>query len=728
MTDAPRRALPGRDPDAGRAILTASAAVIGAALLLGLCYPLIGGRIYQGSDLGAYHFPVRSFYSQCLKNGQSFLWQPNLFCGYYLHGEGQAGMLHPFHLLIYRFLPLDVAFNLEFVSGYLMLYAGMAALLRRWGLPWFAALFGANVFTFSGFTLFHFIHLQAIAIIAHLPWMLLALDAYMGARERRAARWAWLALAFLGASQLLLGYPQYVLFTVIALIAGAARFVGHPGAFARLFAVGAALFTGLLLAGAQVLPTLDVLQGAQRSSNPEFWREGSLHPLNLLQWAGPWFFANGVAHGDPVHEYALYTGMIPVVLALSLLVRAPRERQRAMSALTCALLGGIALILALGGYGGLYGLLAQLPILGSFRCAARHIVLVQFALAALAAIALAECHTRGAVGGSRLARLAAVLALIALVAALAVRLYGGPARDDITDQWLRILLGPALLIGAAALVSFAPRWRTAGLGVLMALAATDIGLHALPRVWDHKPQSSRYEALRDALRDELPRDPAFTPGSGVYRAHGNWRVARLAPLGLPNYLGYVGLPPAWTLDPGAPVTRRVAGVRWEKQPVNAPDWTVNEDALPLARLVTQTVVSTTPRETIGRIDVATTALVERPLALPGGSPGALRWVEHTPGHARFETEASAPQLLVFAQRHHAGWRATVNGAPAEVLRVYGDFMGCLAPAGAAEIVFRFAPASLRYGLLMSASGLLFALAGAGLAGRAAGGRPSEGGD
>ena len=289
----------------------------------------------------------------------------------------------------------------------------------------------------------------------------------------------------------------------------------------------------------------------------------------------PWFFANGVAHGEPVHEYALYTGMIPVVLALSLLVRAPRERQRAMIALTCALLGGIALILALGGYGGLYGLLAQLPILGSFRCAARHIVLVHFALAALAAIALAECHTRGAVGGSRLARLAAVLALIALVAALSVRLYGGPARDEITGSWRLLLIGPALLIGAAALVSFAPRWRTTGLGVLMALAATDIGLHALPRVWDHKPQSSRYEALQDAGRRTAPR-------SGVHAwfwclpAHGNWRVARLARWVCPTTSVTSG---CLRRGPSirAPVTDAWPGALG-KTVTNAPDWTVNEDA------------------------------------------------------------------------------------------------------------------------------------------------------
>ena len=41
-----------------------------------------------------------------------------MFGGYYLFGEGQLGMAHPWHLLLYRFLPLTPAFNIEIVSSY----------------------------------------------------------------------------------------------------------------------------------------------------------------------------------------------------------------------------------------------------------------------------------------------------------------------------------------------------------------------------------------------------------------------------------------------------------------------------------------------------------------------------------------------------------------------------------------------------------------------------------
>ncbi len=72
-----------------------------ACLLLcgSMAIPHFLGRIYTHDDLWAYHFPVRSFYAQCLANGDAFDWMPSMCSGFYLSGEGQAGTYHPLHLL-----------------------------------------------------------------------------------------------------------------------------------------------------------------------------------------------------------------------------------------------------------------------------------------------------------------------------------------------------------------------------------------------------------------------------------------------------------------------------------------------------------------------------------------------------------------------------------------------------------------------------------------------------
>lgn len=691
------------------------AGLIGAALFLILCYPLLRGNIYQGSDLAAYHLPARSFYSHCLKNGFSFLWWPDQFCGYYLHGEGQVGMYHPLHWVLYRFLPLDWAFNLEFASGYLLLYTGMLALLRRWGLPWFAALFGANLFTFSGFTLLHFIHLQAIAVIAHLPWHLLALDVLMKSRCPNRFQRASLAIALLFASQLLLGYPQYVLFTLMAMALYTALHLRQPGVLRRIPWLAAGLTLGLLIGAIQLLPTFDLVASVQRQQAEDFWRSGSLPPLNLLQWAGPYFFKNRVAYGVPEWEYGLYPGMMPVVLSLLLLLHwRGLGRWRTLVGLF-SFQTFVMLVLALGEHGGLYGLLAKLPVLGSFRCSARHIVLIHFGLSVLGALAIARLRTASPSPPPPRQRRALLLgtgaiALLALGAALAARRWGSPdMRDALSVSVPMLMLGPMLLITAALIVGQAARWPRLGPALIMVFTAVDIGVCAFPQVQGHRPQSTALDGLMAVLQEELPDDPAFVPHDTTFRAHGNWRVARLTPLGLPNYLGYVGLPPSWTLDPNADSTKRLAGVRWEKRPLSARDWTIHENALPLARLVTRSQISTAPRDDIERIDLAGAALTDTPLDLPEGTPGTVSRLRNSPGNVTLETEAETSQLLVFAQRFHVGWYATVDGTPATLQRVNGDFMGCVVPAGRHTVHFQFAPASHRYGAWITLAGLVLAL-------------------
>src|SRR4029453_828698 len=80
-----------------------------AALCVPLLVPLATGRVFVWDDLGAFHLPVRHLYREALRAGDTVLWTPALFSGTYLFGEGQAGMAHPFHWMLYPWLPLGAA-------------------------------------------------------------------------------------------------------------------------------------------------------------------------------------------------------------------------------------------------------------------------------------------------------------------------------------------------------------------------------------------------------------------------------------------------------------------------------------------------------------------------------------------------------------------------------------------------------------------------------------------
>ena len=42
------------------------------------------------------------------------------------------------------------------------------------------------------------------------------------------------------------------------------------------------------------------------------------------------------------------------------------------------------------------------------------------------------------------------------------------------------------------------------------------------------------------------------------------------------------------------------------------------------------------------------------------------------------------QLLVVSESYHPGWQAAVDGVPQPVLRVNGDFLGCVVGPGKAD--------------------------------------------
>src|SRR5205823_3481577 len=78
---------------------------------------------------------------------------------------------------------------------------------------------------------------------------------------------------------------------------------------------------------------------------------------------------------------AAYPGVVALALAGWALLRAPRT-----CTLPFALLAGLGVLLAWGGYNPLYGWLVNVPLFNLFRVPARFLLLFSFGVAALAAI------------------------------------------------------------------------------------------------------------------------------------------------------------------------------------------------------------------------------------------------------------------------------------------------------------------------------------------------------
>lgn len=98
----------------------------------------------------------------------------------------------------------------------------------------------------------------------------------------------------------------------------------------------------------------------------------------------------------------------------------------------------------------------------------------------------------------------------------------------------------------------------------------------------------------------------------------------------------------------------------------------------------------------------------RPLA--SGWSGGVRVLRRGQNSLLFETETSAPGILVVVEAFHRDWRATVDGVPARVERANVAFRGVEVAAGRHTIELRYAPRSIPWAIGLGAAGLLLALA------------------
>ncbi len=681
-----------------RGVLWASL-VVSAVALAWMGRAFVTGQIPFTGDLLHWNYPIRDFYSDAIAKGQHAWWMPTLFGGFDVAGEGQLGVSHPLHWLLYRSLPLDRAFVLELVTPYAVAFAGMWLFLKRSCGEALAAC-GAMLFTLSGFLLSHGVHMNMVGVVAHVPWLLWLCDLLFAHNARRALTSAIIALVV--GSQVLLGHPQ-ALFWSCLLVSSYALVLTWTSGRSQLSAVlwlTAAFVLGAGMGSGQLLSTW---YEAQRSTRPvddlAFATSFSLPPSQLLQLIAPYLFWGRVLRWNEAaaanDEFAVYAGAVTLTLAVWWLAsgrsgdtRTARIDRVAWWGFAVAVIGAW---LATGSYGRLYYLQTWLPIVGEFRAPVRYMLFVHLGTALMAVAALARLTMP--VQARRGTWAAWTLALLSVLVAAAAR--NRQAASEAATM-ASVVVGPALFLAAAALVTRASRGARAALVGLVLLAGVDQALYGLAGVIGWQDFVTRAEAV--ALLDEHPAN--IPPGDG--------RVARggfpdLHVLGGYRLIdGYAGLTPTKALDYRSPSALRVAEVKYahvnffEGREVPGAQrlskgWLKLPDPLPRARLVTDARVSRDPRVDIENIDIDRTVLVSRLLDLSLGALGTAAITRDDPGDIAVTTTSGGTALMVISESFDDGWVARVDGQPARVEQVNGDFMGVVVPAGSHTVALAFRP-------------------------------------
>jgi len=88
------------------------------------------------------------------------------------------------------------------------------------------------------------------------------------------------------------------------------------------------------------------------------------------------------------------------------------------------------------------------------------------------------------------------------------------------------------------------------------------------------------------------------------------------------------------------------------------------------------------------------------LSTPSAS-GDAKITSRDPNRIELAVSATAPSILVLSENHYPGWRASVDGAPVETLRVNYNLRGVVLTTGEHKVEFVYRPKSVLFGLLIS---------------------------
>jgi hypothetical protein len=688
-----------------------SSVLIWFALWMLPLLPGLSGYVLTADDLGAYHFPLRSYYQSALQAGENWTWCPWIFGGYHLHGEGQIGGDHPLHQLLYRVLPLHWAFGLECWWAYPATFFGMWWWLRQLRFSTAASQVGALVFSLCGYMTLRVVHVNAIQVIAHVPWLLGCLT-WVEHRARRSTTWRSLlppmaCSALLTGSQLLLGYPQYVVFTLIAeglwLVS---LMIRSPKARCTLAMCWlTAKCFGLLLGASQILPTLEYLSLSERmnwTSSQMF--EGSWPLLNLTQLVAPYLFANRVV-GQNTHELTIFVGLVPVSLALLGLANRPHRSLRAVQAFA-VMLCAVGLVLALGDMSPLADVMPYVPVWNRFRFPCRATLLICLGVALLAALGCERlfvlARNSSVANFSSLERhwLHGLLAVSILVP-----LYSAIAWKEHLGAWPYILIGPLAMLATWG-IFYKMLTRRVKRQLLLITIGTELVLYAathhhfqeatnLPRNIDHNQIPAATVSQPGLERQNIAVDAS--PRSNMNLAPHLLRSdsntgKRLEPFAQIN--GYAGVLPRrqLTYDLEHPGALAAAGVTRQYMLCDQGQITttspIQQPALARGTLLTKTEPAIQPARRIEQIDLQQVALVAEYLGLsPEAADDRLQLgvTVDRPGHLEITLDTNRDALLVTTENFHPGWHARVDGIEVPVLRVNGDFLGVRVPSAALRV-------------------------------------------
>jgi len=646
-----------------------------AAPILIVCGPfLFTSRDLVAPDFQEYFGPHAEFArKEFLSSGELPRWNPCQYAGVPFVGTGQNNFYYPPSWL-FLVLPAARAFGILVALHLLLAAAGTYRLARSYALGREAAVLAGLAYGLS-FTLVARAsagHLPNFIALCQAPLLLVLLRrAILRPSARRG-----LGLAAAGALAIVAASPQMLYQT--ALLGAALAFVeiqgkGRPvGPAVRVLA--GAFVGALALSAVHLLPLFETALASNRRA-PAADLIRPYHDFDLSQvvlLSIPRFFWHPASDPWLWHEKAMYLGLLPLMLA------GVAIRTRGGPALFYAAAGLLAFLEALSGW-----LMGWLPWYAGFRMPERDLWILVLALAMLAAFGWQRLRDEP---GKNRRRMLAAAAAAAVWSVLLLTVY---------DARAGVLLFGVLALGSVAAMSQRARWPY----VAAVVVALDLGTAALlefrtgdgaaPPPWYAKAVGADPGESR-VLDLTWYKASAVSRGFRLLRGYGHPVPPALSDLyasAWTSSMPSLDTLPA-TMEPLRDVTvLRDLNVRWivGGNPPLHPEWKA---------------VAAEGGQVLFEDPKA------RPMAFLPDVPGSVRFRRDSADRMSLQVKTERVGEVAISESWAPGWRATIDGRPAEMRPFRGALMKVGVPAGESRIVLIYAPLGWRVGRGITGAALL----------------------
>jgi hypothetical protein len=707
----------------------------------GLWYPSAEAEF---SDLTVTHWPKMRFLQQSLRTwGQFPLWQSQITGGGPAAGNPLWALFYPLTWL-FALLPTTLTFHLLLAAHMGIAGAAMYGLAHySYRTSPLAALAAGIGYMLTPKLIAH-LGAGHVGLFQAIAWLPLTLWALRSALDRCSALYA----AGCGAALALvvLNDPRVAFYNsaLLALYASYRLLVrwrreGMREAASLAARLAAVPLATALFAAAQIVPTAEMMGTITRTSlTLQEAAKDSLPPGYLLGYL--------IADRGGYHEWVTYLGLLPLAASALALWRS-RERDRWFWAALIA----CCLLYALGTYGPLYPHLYRLmPWLGWVRVPSRALLLTLPAASLLLALGVDALLYAPWPAGVRKKLLLGAFGAGIGCAALGLGIAAAFGEEAPPAAPAFGLFGAATCTGLAIARSRLPRWSVGG-GLILLLIAdlwtvgrTLAVLQPAGAVFDQGRAQAEYLSAQPGLfrtyspSYSIPHQTASLVGleqlDGVEPAQIRWTAQWMSRAGGYTVHGYAVTFPALAEGENIHTARQdaipdAAALGLLNACYVVADYPIEAPGLELrtrqAGSYVYHNVRCLPRVYL-TLRVQRAAGWEDAQAQAGAAmdPGALAWVEDgptldgpagwqpvhepeiTPNRIAVQADTAQPALLVLSEIWYPGWEVTVDGEPRPLYRVDGLVRGVYLEPGAHRVVWRYRPASVRWGVGISALAVL----------------------